>query len=83
MKKKFLILLIAVLLILFFPIPQGTLNDGGTSVYSALTYKIVAWHKYIGTAEEEIIYSKTSVFWFPDNRKPLSELWQMECENNQ
>ena len=34
------------LLVLFLPIPKGTLNDGGTRVYSALTYKIV-WFEYL------------------------------------
>ena len=35
------VLVIALALVLFIPIPQGPLDDGGTRTYNALTYKIV------------------------------------------
>lgn len=45
MKKKLIIITIAVVLvILLFPIPQ-TYNDGGTVVYQAILYRVVHWHK--------------------------------------
>ena len=72
------------LLVLFLPIPKGTLNDGGTRVYSALTYKIVAWNKIQvelnedGSGGETNFYRKTSVYWFPDNYKSIDKLWEIE-----
>ena len=49
MKKKgiFWIILATVLFlaILFIPVPNGVSRDGGTRVYSALTYKIVDWNR--------------------------------------
>lgn len=72
------------LLVLFLPIPKGTLTDGGTRVYSALTYKIVAWNKIQvelnedGSGGETNFYRKTSVYWFPDNYKSIDELWEIE-----
>ena len=40
MKKKRLIVAAGIifLIILFVPVPKGTLQDGGTKVYQALTY---------------------------------------------
>ena len=72
------------LLVLFLPIPKGTLNDGGTREYSALSYKIVAWNKIQfelnedGSGGETNFYHKTSVYWFPDNYKSIDELWEIE-----
>jgi hypothetical protein len=50
MKKKIIVILIIVgiLTVLFTPIPSGVYKDGGTRVYSALTYKIVDWNKLTG-----------------------------------
>ena len=73
MKKKYIaiILLAAVALVLFFPIPRGTYDDGGTREYTALTYKIVSWHKLVSSYDENgqlspSVYENTSVYWFPD-----------------
>lgn len=86
-KKIKIILFIGLLLILFFPIPLGTYDDGGTRTYMALTYKIVKWNRLRGTSHiapgaEEDRYSMTSVFWFPDNFKSYEELWKLEREKN-
>lgn len=85
MKKKYIaiILLAAVALVLFFPIPRGTYDDGGTREYTALTYKIVSWHKLVSIYDENgqlspSVYENTSVYWFPDNLKKIDELWKME-----
>ena len=89
MKKKTLSIILTVVivaLVLFVPIPYGALDDGGTKVYVALTYQIVAWNRYNlkydenGAVIGHDIYSKTSVYLFPDNFKSISELWQMELE---
>ncbi len=74
----------AILLFLFLPIPTGSYDDGGTREYSALTYKIVVWNKFLaevngdGSVGDFYTYHKTSVFWFPDNYKSIDDLWKME-----
>ena len=70
MKKRKIIIIAAVVLalILFLPIPGIPYDDGGTREYTA---KIVDWRK-IGSPH------KTSVYWFPDNFKSVSELWDMD-----
>ncbi|MBO5211864.1 MAG: DUF3221 domain-containing protein [Clostridia bacterium] len=73
MKKKTAIILIIIgLLILFTPIPTGVYKDGGTKVYSALTYKIVKWNRFAGVGK----YSKTKVYIFPNNFKSIDALWE-------
>jgi hypothetical protein len=87
-KKKKIIIVIAiiVLLVLFFPIPRGTYEDGGTREYSALTYKILKWHKLVadrnsdGSVDAVYFYNKTSVFWIPDKYRSIDELWKMDLE---
>lgn len=88
-KRNFIagIVLIALALVLFLPIPLGAYDDGGTEVYAALTYKIVKWNRTVLTCDEtegEIIdtYSKTSFYWIPDSIKSLDELWEEEYPTN-
>lgn len=85
-KKKIIFLItIIVLLVLFLPLPVGT-TDGGARVYSALTYKIIKWHKLVaetnsnGSVDTVYLYNKTSVFWIPDKFKSIDELWKMDYE---
>ena len=86
MKKKIIvpaIVVFALVLIFFLPIPQGSYDDGGTRDYNALTYKIVVWNKIMVEVDENgqavhNTYRKTSVFWYPDNQKSIDELWQIE-----
>lgn len=74
-KKIWIPVVVLVLLaILFVPVPLGTMNDGGTRVYSALTYKIVKWRRLVGIGR----YENTSVYVFPNNFKSMSNLWEME-----
>jgi hypothetical protein len=89
MKKGIIIgIIVFVILVLFLPIPKGTLQDGGTRDYCALTYRIVVWNKLIaeanedGSAGEVYTYHKTSVFWIPDNFKSIDELWHIENGRN-
>jgi hypothetical protein len=77
LKKKAWIRIIVVLLllaILVTPIPTGVYKDGGTRVYSALTYKIVDWNRLTLTG----IYDETRVYFFPNNFKSLDRLLEME-----
>lgn len=80
MKKKIWIALIIILFVLFIPIPSGTYKDGGTRVYTALTYKIVKWKRLQG---EEGLYEKTRVYPFPLNFKSIGSLWYLEEQNRQ
>ncbi|MBO5939311.1 MAG: hypothetical protein J6Q82_07445 [Clostridia bacterium] len=79
MKKKILgIILVTVVLlaILFVPIPSGTLKDGGTRVYSALTYKIVDWNRMY----EDETFDETKIYFGADQRKTVDELFAQEEE---
>ncbi len=90
MKKKTVITLsviLAVLLIIpFIPFIRMDYDDGGTVEYKALAYTIVKWHKAVmildENGKEDIdIYEKTSVYWFSDSLKSLSELYEEEMKN--
>ncbi len=94
MKKKILISIVVIVLLaaLFIPIPVGTLNDGGTREYQAITYKMVVWNKNLvdvvdngdGTQSATPIgaYHKTSLYWFGNAYKDIDELWEIEKTNN-
>ncbi len=71
MKKK-LCFFIIIFLFLFTPIPSGTYKDGGTREYTALTYKVVKWHRFTDSGE---IYAKTKIYFFPKNFKSIDGLW--------
>lgn len=74
-KKVWIPVVVLVLLVvLFVPVPSGTMNDGGTRSYTSLTYKIVKWHRLVGIGR----YENTSVYFFPDNFKSMSALWEAE-----
>lgn len=73
-KKVWIPVVVVVLLtVLFVPVPSGVYKDGGTRVYSALTYKVVKWNRLDGLVRVR----KTNVYWFPDNFKSIDELWEM------
>ncbi len=102
MKKKIIKFIIPILcllaLILFFPIPMGSYDDGGTREYPSLTYKIVVWNRMIAYEPyrgDELrndsqqmdppvygVYHKTSIFWFSKAKKSISELWILEQEDH-
>lgn len=80
MKKKICIPIAAaavLIAVLFVPIPSGPYKDGGTREYTALTYKIVDWNRLTGDS----IYSKTKVYFFPNNFKSIGSLWNLEEPN--
>ena len=90
-KKKLTIILIAlVVLILIFPMYRGTLKDGGTKEYTALTYKVIKWHRlYDVDVDVDVdvdddgswtFYRKTRVYFFPQNLLSTEELWALEVE---
>ncbi|MGN0493741.1 MAG: hypothetical protein ACI4F7_08850, partial [Acutalibacteraceae bacterium] len=78
MKKRFIIIIIAAALIIFVPVPTGQYNDGGTKEYTALTYKIVKWHRLNDAGE---YYIKTRVYPFPLNFRSIDALWNREVRN--
>lgn len=79
MKKKRIIIIIAVFLfvILFVPMPTGTYKDGGTKTYSSLTYKIVDWRRLTGDS----VYEKTRVYFLADRYESIDALWERESKN--
>ena len=82
MKKKIwipiacVLLIIIIIIILFAPIPMQ-MKDGGTKVYSALTYKAVNWRRIYSDG----IYSENKVYFGADAHKSLDELFEREEEN--
>ncbi len=86
--KKIIIFVISILLlvpfVLLIPVPHASYDDGGTSEYVALTYKMVKWNKIVpqydknGEYISHEIYNNTSVFWYPDSQKTIDELWKIE-----
>ena len=81
MKKKIWIpiVIVVLLFILFLPLPSGKYDDGGSRSYTALTYKIVDWHKVTGVSS---VYDDTCIYFFPNNFKSIDELWKMEMKNS-
>ncbi|MBR6679639.1 MAG: hypothetical protein IKL59_00090 [Clostridia bacterium] len=81
-KKKLTIILIAlVVLILIFPMYRGRIKDGGTKKYTALTYKVIKWHRLIDVDDGSwTYYRKTRVYFFPQNLLSTEELWDLEVE---
>ena len=80
MKKKIffaVIVIISLLAVLFIPIPTGELNDGGTRVYSALTYKIVVWNR----TTDDGIYENTKVYFGEDRFQNVDDLWNEEAQS--
>ena len=70
MKRKTVIIAIALVVVLFTPIPTG--RYGKTREYTTLTYKIVKWNESDGRFH----YEKTSFYFFPKNFKSVYELWE-------
>ena len=83
-----IVVVVVLALILFVPIPIGPAKDGGTRQYSALTYKIVVWNRFVDQTDADgqlttTMYHNTSVYWYPDNQKTVDELWKMEMEKTE
>ena len=90
MKKRIAVIasIFLILVIIFAPLRIKRYDDGGTVEYSALAYKIVYWNaltlEYDADGNRTMgRYKKTSVYWFPDTLKSLSELYEIEMEKNQ
>ena len=79
-RKIFLIVYAIILAILFIPIPK-VLDDGGTVVFSALTYKIVKWNRY-ADASQTRVYKFTRMYVFDSLSKSIDELWEEEMRNS-
>ena len=76
-RKAVLIGIVAILLILLFPIPDNdaSMDDGGTRGYTAMTYQLVRWNRIMPSEE---VYDKWAIYWFPKRHKSIEELWTME-----
>lgn len=84
MKKKIwipIVAAVAVLAILFVPIPRSLCKDGGTREYVALTYKIVDWNRIYFDGNADGKYEKTRIYFGSNRNKSIDELWDLECED--
>lgn len=82
MKKKIFLSIALVLLllaVLFVPVPRGHLDDGGTRVYDALTYKMVRWNKIYADGS----YKNTRIYFGNDRNRSIDELWDMEIQKSE
>ncbi len=79
MKKTIIIVLSIVILlaVLVVPLPSNPYKDG-TTVYTALTYRIINWKKYSDSYKP---YENTSVYFIPDNFASIDTLWQKEMDS--
>lgn len=80
MKKRIWIpiaLSVLLLALLFVPIPTGQMKDGGTKVYSALTYKIVKYNRLY----EDGRFTSDRVYFGANAWKSVDELFAIEEEN--
>ena len=75
-KKLWITVVVFLLLAVLFVPVTGVMDDGGTKVYSALTYKVIKWHRLLGMGEG--YYDATRVYVFPKNFKSVSDLWEAE-----
>lgn len=74
MRKAIWLIVGVLLAFLFIPIPSGTYDDGGTREYTALTYKIVDWHRL----SNDGAYDPCRIYFFPKNFLSIDELWELE-----
>ena len=81
MKKKRVLVVCVVLAalilvgVLFVPYKVDILEDGGSTVHTAVMYTCVEWKGIdISNPADGIVTIKKSVFWFPTNRKSINEL---------
>lgn len=77
MKKKTKIILLVLILLLIVPIPNGTVKDGGTKQFTALTYKVVKWNRLV---DVDNVYSATEFYPLPFNFLPLDRLWNSKTD---
>lgn len=81
MKKKYWwiipVAVVVVLAVLFLPYRIGYLNDGGTTEYCALTYRVVDWKRIT----EDGYYENRRTYFLGDVFKPIDELWEREAPN--
>ncbi|MBO4218419.1 MAG: hypothetical protein IKX74_00575 [Erysipelotrichaceae bacterium] len=75
-KSKSVLIIIALLLILLCPYSIVRYRDGGTRDYKALLYRVVVWNRLM--EEEPGIYHRISIYFYPDTRRSIDELWQLE-----
>ena len=77
MNKKYIIVCLLLIAVLFIPIPRGTYDDGGSKEYVAFTYKIIKWNRLTSDG----IYKKTRIYFFKDKYKTIDELAEIEFDN--
>ena len=79
MKKEIwmpVVIAVLVIALLVVPVPEGTMNDGGTRVYSALSYKIVSWNREY----DDGVFEDTKVYFGADRMRSVDELFFRESQ---
>ena len=79
MKKEIwmpMVIAVLVIALLVVPVPEGTMNDGGTRVYSALSYKIVSWNREY----DDGVFEDTKVYFGADRMRSVDELFFRESQ---
>ncbi len=81
-KKPWVIIVFAVVLLalLFVPFIRIDYDDGGTTQWVALTYRVVQWKREFSNGMDVDVYENTRVYFGIDYWKSISELWDMEYE---
>ena len=86
MKKKLFQIIfpsVLLLLILFFPLPAGAMNDGGSRDFRALTYRVIRWNRICADPDSATGYSLYQQWRFypiPLCYESVDALWQREAE---
>ena len=86
-NPRIIIILVILFVLAVLCIPTSSnYRDGGTKEYVAVLYKMVEWrHMYSYVDENGEVghdtYIKKVVYWYPDSRKSLDELWEIEKQN--
>ena len=66
-KRWWILIVILVAIILLFP-TRKMVNDGGTTEYSAILYKVIKWNRIRMFEENK---TGTEIYWFPENLHSL------------
>ena len=76
------VLTVSLLTVLLVPFNVSQYDDGGTVKITSLTYSVVMWNRLEIRLNEDGstsggLYENTCVYFFPDNFKDLSDLWEI------
>lgn len=68
-KRKAVMFIFVLLIILIIPFNIQRYKDGGTAIYTSLSYKLIVWHQ-LGNSPDGY-KTGTEIHFFPNNFKDL------------